>query len=325
MSKLRHTNRGYSDSFSGAGVEKIMLMYRRTNILESTAQTLVNTVNCVGAMGKGLAHDFKELYPEMFEGYKKICDKDLLKPGKLWIWPAADHLILNFPTKIHWRNPSKIEWVEQGLAKFVSVYKKLGVREISFPRLGCGNGGLDWNDVRPLMERYLSELPIPVYIHDFTKDIGLPEHLEAVATQLKDNHLRDDTFDTFFDTLRRVISISDGDLVELGSNCRFDASIDSDELRITSKAGEWKYESDDLLGVWYRLRKGLVTADDADWSGRGGGRPLLSMLSLMPGVRPVEIQRRNTTTAEIAVELRPNAARSANAAAPRDQIELSWH
>src|ERR1700730_5423988 len=80
---------------------KPMLIYRRTSLLESTAQTLVNTVNCVGVMGKGIAKHFKECKPEMFFEYKRICEKKLLAPGKLWLWRGADSLILNFPTKQH--------------------------------------------------------------------------------------------------------------------------------------------------------------------------------------------------------------------------------
>src|SRR5688572_4179635 len=110
-----------------------MLIYRRTSLLESSAQTLVNTVNCVGVMGKGIAKEFKERDPAMFRAYKKICDDHLLEPGKLWLWHGADYWTLNFPTKIHWRNPSRIEWIEAGLRKFVSGYEKLGIRDISFP------------------------------------------------------------------------------------------------------------------------------------------------------------------------------------------------
>ena len=130
-----------------------MLTYRRTSILDSTTQTVVNTVNCVGVMGKGIALSYKEREPEMFKAYKDICERKLLQPGKLWLWKSSTPWILNFPTKVHWRRPSKLEWIEAGLAKFVAAYEAQGIREISFPRLGCGNGGLDWADVKPLMER----------------------------------------------------------------------------------------------------------------------------------------------------------------------------
>lgn len=90
--------------------------------MDSTAQTLVNTLNCVGVMGKGVAKEFKERDPEMFRAYKKICDAKLLAPGKLWLWRGRHGLVLNFPTKLHWRNPSRLEWIEAGLQKFVKSY-----------------------------------------------------------------------------------------------------------------------------------------------------------------------------------------------------------
>ena len=142
-----------------------MLFYRQTDLLESGAQTLVNPVNCVGVMGKGIAREFKEREPAMFVAYKRICEKKQLAPGKLWLWHGTASLILNFPTKQHWRNRSKLEWIEAGLEEFVRHYRELGIVEISFPQLGCGNGGLQWAEVRPLMEKHLGSLPIQIYIH----------------------------------------------------------------------------------------------------------------------------------------------------------------
>jgi O-acetyl-ADP-ribose deacetylase (regulator of RNase III) len=142
-----------------------MLVYHRTNLLDSNAQTLVNTVNCVGVMGKGIALDFKQRYPDMFRAYKRVCDAHQLDVGKLLLWQGPDHWVLNFPTKKHWRHPSRVEWIEAGLEKFVAEYSRRGVTDISFPRLGCGNGGLKWEVVKPVMERYLANLPINVFVH----------------------------------------------------------------------------------------------------------------------------------------------------------------
>ena len=157
-----------------------MLTYHRTSLLTSKAQTLVNTVNTHGVMGKGLAEQFKFRYPSMFEQYKRICSEGLLDIGKLWLWKGSEQWVLNFPTKRHWRYPSKMEFIERGLQKFVAEYDNRGIREIAFPRLGCGNGGLDWPDVRDLMERYLEPLPIKIYIHDYSVDLPSPEHLRSV-------------------------------------------------------------------------------------------------------------------------------------------------
>lgn len=162
-----------------------MITYKVGSLFDSNCQTLVNTVNCKGVMGKGLALEFKKRFPEMFTKYKDTClySKTQLKHGgDLWLftyealaqltlWDTDGHLnkgrqsrILCFATKEKWRNPSKLEWIERGLQNvkyFVSTY---GIRDIAFPKLGCSNGGLDWNEVRPLMEKYLGELDIPVEI-----------------------------------------------------------------------------------------------------------------------------------------------------------------
>ena len=140
---------------------------RGKTIFDSTAQTLVNTINCVGVMGKGLALEFKNRYPAMFDKYKSFCDKGVFKPGVLWIYKAEDgKWILNFPTKVDWRNPSELSYIEEGLKKFVEIWKEKGITSIAFPLLGCTNGGLDPNIVIPLMEKYLNQcegLDVTIY------------------------------------------------------------------------------------------------------------------------------------------------------------------
>jgi O-acetyl-ADP-ribose deacetylase (regulator of RNase III) len=142
-----------------------MIIYKQGNLFDSNSQTIVNTVNCVGIMGKGIALTFKNKYPNMFKTYKDICDKKLLTPGKLFLYKKETPWILNFPTKDHWRNPSKIEYIEEGLIKFVNTYKEKGITSIAFPLLGCANGGLNWDSqVKPIMEQYLSGLDITIEI-----------------------------------------------------------------------------------------------------------------------------------------------------------------
>lgn len=158
-----------------------MITYVRTNIFESNAQVLVNTVNTVGVMGKGLAKEFKRIYPEMFEAYQKYCEDSSLTVGKLQIFRTSNKWVLNFPTKTSWRNPSKLEYIEQGLQKFVANYERQGIRSISFPMLGCGNGGLPWEEVKPIMEKYFKNLPIDIFIHIAKKDEFQPEHRNKKA------------------------------------------------------------------------------------------------------------------------------------------------
>lgn len=141
----------------------------RGNIFNTKAQTVVNTVNCVGVMGKGIALVYKLRYPQMFEIYHDYCKRHLIGIGKLWLYKGdeTDPWVLNFPTKFHWKYPSKIEYLEEGLKKFVETYKERGITSIAFPMLGTNNGGLDKDIVRNLMISYLSKCNIPVEIYDY--------------------------------------------------------------------------------------------------------------------------------------------------------------
>ena len=155
-----------------------MITYLKGNIFFSPADVLVNPVNTVGVMGKGIAADFKKKYPDMFKKYKNFCDKKQFSVGELLLLPESDYKILLFPTKKHWRGSSKIEYIELGLQKFVDTYEKKKINSIAFPLLGCGWGNLSWeNDVKPLMEKYLYDLPIDIYIYvnseKFTKNTDL--------------------------------------------------------------------------------------------------------------------------------------------------------
>ncbi len=139
------------------------------NIFNTSLQTIVNTVNCDGVMGKGIALEFKLRYKQMYENYVSICEKKLLSPGKLLLWQKSDPWILNFPTKYHWKNPSKIEYIESGLKKFISMYETKEITSIAFPILGVASGGLVVADVLKLMNFYLkslSNLIIEIYHFD---------------------------------------------------------------------------------------------------------------------------------------------------------------
>lgn len=151
------------------------------NIFNTQAQTIVNTVNCVGVMGKGVALVFKLRYPSMFEVYQDYCKQGLISIGKLWIYKGGPGMpwVLNFPTKIHWKDPSEYEYIEKGLQKFVETYKEKGIESIAFPLLGAHNGGLDKDRVLDIMTSYLSKCDIPVEIYKY------------------DPKAPDDLFDTF--------------------------------------------------------------------------------------------------------------------------------
>lgn len=141
----------------------------RGNIFNTKCQTIVNTVNCVGVMGKGIALVHKLRYPQMYLEYKEHCKNKLIKTGSLWLYTKQENApwILSFPTKFHWKYPSKIEWIELGLQKFVDTYEKKGITSIAFPLLGTHNGGLDIIEIRQLMNKYLSQCKIDIEIYDY--------------------------------------------------------------------------------------------------------------------------------------------------------------
>lgn len=140
------------------------------NLFTSKAQTLVNTVNTVGIMGAGLALEFRLRYPEMFEKYVELCKKNQISIGKLWLFKATDRWILNFPTKMDWKDDSKIEYLEDGLQKFVDTYKEKGITSVAFPVLGSNHGNIPEEESIEIMRRYLSKCKIPVEIYRYDPD-----------------------------------------------------------------------------------------------------------------------------------------------------------
>ena len=145
------------------------------NIFTSQCQTLVNTVNCVGVMGAGIALECRLRYPAMFKKYEKLCEAHRFSPGLLWLYKGGsdesdinDKWVLNFPTKVHWKYPSKIEWVCAGLDKFVSIYREKQIVSIAFPVLGGLNGGLDPEEVISVMQSKLSVCDIPIEIYQYS-------------------------------------------------------------------------------------------------------------------------------------------------------------
>ncbi len=140
-----------------------MIVLTQGNILKADAEALVNTVNCVGFMGKGIALQFKKAYPENFDAYHKACAAGEVQPGRMFVFDLHSMLnpkyIVNFPTKRDWRVNSRYEDIESGLTALLAEVRRLGIRSIAVPPLGCGLGGLDWNKVRPMIEQAFAQLP----------------------------------------------------------------------------------------------------------------------------------------------------------------------
>lgn len=146
------------------------------NIFNSKAMAIVNTVNCVGAMGKGIALDFKLRYPQMFKDYQRICFQHLLKPGQILPYTKSKPIILNFAIKDDWKDPSRKEWIEETLQKFVNNYKAMGITSVAFPWMGAMNGGLPIDFIKETTRKYLSSLEdIDIEVYEF--DPKTPCHL----------------------------------------------------------------------------------------------------------------------------------------------------
>jgi O-acetyl-ADP-ribose deacetylase (regulator of RNase III) len=131
---------------------------RQGNLFASDAQALVNTVNCVGVMGKGVALEFRRRFPEMFEVYRRVCAANLLRPGHILPYRRGRPWILNFAIKDHWKQPSRLEWVDGCLQKFTANYRTLGITSVALPWLGAMNGRLDRAKVLDLMRTHLRPL-----------------------------------------------------------------------------------------------------------------------------------------------------------------------
>lgn len=166
-----------------------MIKYVTGDILESSAQALINTVNTVGVMGKGIALQFKKAYPNNFKAYTEACKKGEIKIGKLFVTRdenlnSGEKIIINFPTKTSWRKPSEYSYIEKGLEDLIRIIHTNKIESIAIPPLGAGNGGLEWEKVKRLIEQKLSNIHVAAFIYEPTA--AIKEHLKKERVKLTD-------------------------------------------------------------------------------------------------------------------------------------------
>jgi O-acetyl-ADP-ribose deacetylase (regulator of RNase III) len=175
-----------------------MIIEKSGNIFTTDVQTIVNTVNCVGIMGAGIAYEFRLREPDMFVKYQELCRNNQMDIGKLWIYEGEDdkyskyQKILNFPTKYDWKYPSKQRYLHQGLEKFVTTYKEKNITSIAFPLLGADRGGIEKGKSIAIMEQYLGGCDIDVEIWHFdpkAKD-DLYEHFKLIFQDIDDETIK---------------------------------------------------------------------------------------------------------------------------------------
>lgn len=150
-----------------------MLRFTQGNLLDADAEALVNAVNTMGVMGKGIALMFKEAFPENFKAYEEACKSKEVHVGKMFVTEREEMFgpkwIINFPTKAHWRFPSQIDWIIEGLEDLKRVIAEKHIKSVALPALGAGNGGLNWKDVRREIENSLAEIPdVDVIVYEPT-------------------------------------------------------------------------------------------------------------------------------------------------------------
>lgn len=161
------------------------------NIFASKAHALVNTVNCVGPMGKGIALEFRRRFPEMYETYKAVCDKGELAPGDILPYQHSDPWVLNLAVKNDWKHPSKIEWVEQCLQNFCEWYPSQGLKSVAFPWMGAMNGRIPLDEIKDVTRHFLENLDdIEVEVYSFDPDA--PDPLFETLQGLVTGHSRED-------------------------------------------------------------------------------------------------------------------------------------
>lgn len=210
------------------------------NIFSTKHQTLVNTVNCFGVMGAGIALEFRYRYPDMFEKYVAFCEKQLIQIGKLWIYeiPNSDKKILNFPTKHHWKYETKPEFIHKGLQKFVETYKEKGIKSIAFPVLGAQNGGLDKEQSLEIMHNYLSkcDIPIEIYQYDpYSKD-ELIDTLQFLITNKP------------IDNLIKITGFKKGDIQKIKK-----VFENRNDIYTVSQLGKVKGIGDETITKWFQF------------------------------------------------------------------------
>ena len=290
-------------------LEAIMITYVVCDLFTSPAQTLVNTVNTVGVMGKGIAKDFKSIYPEMFTRYQELCERGQFNIGQLWPYRTPNKLILNFPTKKHWRSPSRPEYIEAGLRNFAAKYHVYGVTSISFPLLGCGNGELDWeSQVQPLMEQFLGELPIDVYIHlQNQRDPFIPEHrnLQQMKEWLRGNPESLAFSEVWADLLKAIEA--NPNCTDIGTGGGFGVRVGNDEDSIILALPEKHIQipRDVFLDLWQQLRAaGFLGHDFLPRGLNDYSNFIIPLIAKLPYTSQVKMAEQSGHASELSVGLR---------------------
>lgn len=159
-----------------------MIEFRQGSIFDSQAQVLVNSVNCCGVMGGGIALEFKNRYPKMYKAYREACRDGILQIGRPMLWKSDTAWVLNFPSKLHFVQPSRLEYIEKGLQWIAENYQQEGIMSIALPQIGTDLGGLEWEDVKQLICKYLGHLDgLRVEVYEYAGRPSRPRRRRQTA------------------------------------------------------------------------------------------------------------------------------------------------
>jgi O-acetyl-ADP-ribose deacetylase (regulator of RNase III) len=283
-----------------------MITYVLGDLFTSPADVLVNTVNTVGVMGKGIAKDFKKAFPEMFREYQDLCERGELQIGSLHYWRGPSKSVLNFPTKRHWRGRSRLDDIERGLQTFVSRYDEYSINSIAFPQLGCGNGDLDWeNQVRPLMEQYLRVLPIEIFLHHYDLGRQFANHGDDdtpnTATQ---THAVPFSFDRVWNDLMDIARKNLAGEGMGGWNVTVKNEVDSSSLMFNKGQARFEVTIDEVRDVWQQLGEyGFVGTQEFAQYADVQPSPLIDLMLRLNYIEPARFSRQSPGPDQSSYEL----------------------
>lgn len=238
----------------------MVFIFKTGDILLSKSEAIINTVNCEGYLGKGLAYQFKMKYPEMEESYKKACKSGKLKPGKLHLYQAYDKLIINFPTKDNWRAKSKMEYIQKGLVTLAEEIENKNLQTVAIPPLGSGNGGLNWHDVKNEIKKYLYNISLDVDI----------EIYEPTDSGVNDENEKRSNYITLciLSASQKLVRINQFNTLNLENAIDLIRLLTYGELSITNTRNEYEkiaqlkrhYKEKDLSKLYFLVEKKIISS-----------------------------------------------------------------
>lgn len=277
-----------------------MITYVVGDIFRSPAKVLVNTVNTKGVMGKGIAKDFKAIYPEMFRAYLQLCEAKRFDIGQLQLYRSSNKWVLNFPTKRDWKHPSRPEYIEAGLKAFVNAYAKANITSVAFPQLGCGHGELDWaGQVQPLMEHHLAKIPIPIYIHLYHKDAFPKEHHDLKGTKLwlhsePESLGFQEVWDDLSDIVAQQVALA---TLDGSRQVRVTAVYVPEDGLEFDGTQHFVVTKEALLDLWQHFRSvGILVPENLPHGLHAHTEEIFSLFAHLPYVQQVQIARGRTPT-----------------------------